>query len=172
MSASDSVHSLQTFLQLQLASDNTAVLNLPYLIQFLSPQHLQPSPHLQKWVTRINSLIHSKDPGARWAGLSIACQTSIISRELMLENARSWVGAALPLFSVRVSTIHTLFSWVSPRERNKNPCRLSKPPYDFSLTSSLLRSIRQSSRGRSHPQTSQSLALPSLSSPRSTQAVN
>ena len=102
MSASDSVHTLKTFLQLQLASDNTAVLNLPYLIQFLSPQHLQHSPHLQKWVTRINSLIHSKDPGARWAGLSIACQTSILSRELMLENARSWVSAALPLFSVRV----------------------------------------------------------------------
>jgi rRNA processing/ribosome biogenesis len=109
---SDSVHPLKTFLHLQLASDNAAVLNLPYVIRFLSPQHLQPSPHLQKWMARINSLIHSKDPGACWAGLSIACQTSLLSREVMLENARSWVGAALPLFSVRVST-HTLFSWIS-----------------------------------------------------------
>lgn len=109
---SDSVHPLKTFLHLQLASDNAAVLNLPYVIRFLSPQHLQPSPHLQKWMARINSLIHSKDPGACWAGLSIACQTSLLSREVMLESARSWVGAALPLFSVRVST-HTLFSWIS-----------------------------------------------------------
>ncbi|KAI0251352.1 rRNA processing/ribosome biogenesis-domain-containing protein [Lactifluus subvellereus] len=96
---SDSVHPLKTILQLQLASDNAAVLNSPYVIQFLSPQHLQPSPHLQKWITRINSLIHSKDPGARWAGLSIACQTAIFSREILLENARSWVSAALPLLS-------------------------------------------------------------------------
>ena len=171
MSAADSVHSLKTFLQLQLASDNTAVLNLPYLIQFLSPQHLQPSPHLQKWVTRINSLIHSKDPGARWAGLSVAYQTSILSRELMLENARSWVSAALPLFSVRVS-IHTLFSWVSPCERNKSPCRRSKPLYGSSPISSLLQSIRQSSRGKLHLQMSQSLALHSSLLPRITQAVN
>ncbi|KAH9965998.1 rRNA processing/ribosome biogenesis-domain-containing protein, partial [Russula dissimulans] len=99
MSTSDSVHPLKTFLLFQLASDNAAVLNLPYVIQYLSHQHLQPSPHLQKWLTRINSLIHSKDPGARWAGLSIACQTSILSRELMLENAKGWVSAALPLFS-------------------------------------------------------------------------
>ncbi len=69
MSASDSVHPLKTFLHLQLASDNAAVLNLPYVIRFLSAQHLQPSPH----------------------------------------------RAALPLFSVRVST-HTLFSWVSQCE--------------------------------------------------------
>ena len=112
MSASDSVHPLKTFLHIQLASDNAAVLNLPYVIRFLSTQHLQPSPHLQKWMTRINALIHSKEPGACWAGLTIACQTSLLSRKVMLESARSWVGAALPLFSVRVST-HPLFSWVS-----------------------------------------------------------
>jgi hypothetical protein len=115
---SDSVHSLQTFLQLQLASDTAAVLNLPYVIQCLSPQHLQPSPHLQKWVTRINSLVHAKDPGARWAGLSLACQTAIFSRELLLENARSWVSAALPLLSVRVST-HMLSSCNSFRQETR-----------------------------------------------------
>ncbi|KAI9507018.1 rRNA processing/ribosome biogenesis-domain-containing protein [Russula earlei] len=99
MSTFDSAHPLRTFLQFQLASDDAAVLNLPHVVQFLSPQHFKPSPHLQKWSTRINSLIHSKDPGARWAGLSIACRTSTLSRELMLENARGWVSAALPLFS-------------------------------------------------------------------------
>jgi hypothetical protein len=112
MSASDSVHPLKTFLHIQLASDNAAVLNLPHVIRFLSAQHLQPSPHLQKWMTRINALIHSKEPGACWAGLTIACQTSLLSRQVMLESARSWVSAALPLFSVRVSS-HTLFSSVS-----------------------------------------------------------
>ncbi|KAH9006875.1 rRNA processing/ribosome biogenesis-domain-containing protein, partial [Lactarius hatsudake] len=95
---SDSIHPLRTFLQLHLASDDAAVSNLPFVIQFLSPQHLQPSPHLQKWITRINSLVHSKDPGARWAGLSIACQIALFSRALMLENARNWVGAALLYF--------------------------------------------------------------------------
>jgi hypothetical protein len=108
MSTSDSVHPLKTFLHIQLASDNAAVQNLPHVIQFLSAQHLQPSPHLQKWMTRINALIHSKEPGACWAGLTIACQTSLLSRQAMLESARSWVSVALPLFSVRVST-HTLF---------------------------------------------------------------
>lgn len=112
MSASDPVHPLKTFLHIQLASDNAAVLNLPHVIRFLSPQHLQPSPHLQKWMMRINALIHSKEPGACWAGLTIACQTSLLSRQVMLEGARSWVSAALPLFSVRVSS-HTVFSWVS-----------------------------------------------------------
>ncbi|KAH9062756.1 rRNA processing/ribosome biogenesis-domain-containing protein [Lactarius vividus] len=105
---SDSIHPLRTFLQLHLASDDAAVSNLPFVIQFLSPQHLQPSPHLQKWITRINSLVHSKDPGARWAGLSIACQIALFSRALMLENARNWVGAALPLFSRKEEPVPTL----------------------------------------------------------------
>ncbi|KAI0284276.1 rRNA processing/ribosome biogenesis-domain-containing protein [Russula aff. rugulosa BPL654] len=100
MSTSDSVHPLKTLLHIQLASDNAAVLNLPHVIRFLSAQHLQPSPHLQKWMTRINTLIHSKEPGACWAGLTIACQTSLLSRQVMLESAKSWVSVALPLFSV------------------------------------------------------------------------
>ena len=121
MSMSDSIHPLRTFLQLHLASDDAAVLNLPFVIQFLSPQHLQPSSHLQKWLIRINSLIHSKDPGARWAGLSLACQIAVFSRELVLENARNWVGAALPLFSVRPS-IYTLVLWLSSCEEKRRAC--------------------------------------------------
>ena len=113
MSTSDSVHPLKTLLHIQLASDNAAVLNLPHVIRFLSAQHLQPSPHLQKWMTRINALIHSKEPGACWAGLTIACQTSLLSRQVMLESAKSWVSVALPLFSVRLSTHTLFFSWVS-----------------------------------------------------------
>jgi len=121
MSMSDSIHPLRTFLQLHLASDDAAILNLPFVIQFLSPQHLQPSPHLQKWITRINSLIHSKDQGARWAGLSIACQIALFSRALMLKNARNWVGATLPLFSVRPS-IYALVPWLSSCEEKRRAC--------------------------------------------------
>jgi hypothetical protein len=135
---SDSVHPLKTFLHLQLASDKDAVLNLPYVVRFLSPQHLQPSPHLQKWMSRINSLIHSKDPGACWAGLAIAYQTSLLSREVMLESARSWVSAALPLFSVRVST-YTLFSWILLCEEtstfaNSKSCHTASHAYIFCRT--------------------------------------
>ena len=138
MSASDSVHPLKTFLHIQLASDNAAVLNLPHVIRFLSAQHLQPSPHLQKWMTRINALIHSKEPGACWAGLTIACQTSLLSRQVMLESAKSWVSVALPLFSVRVST-HTLFSWVSLCEEtsavaNSKNCHATSHTYILGCT--------------------------------------
>ncbi|KAI0065940.1 hypothetical protein BV25DRAFT_1613288 [Artomyces pyxidatus] len=92
-------HPLKILLQSQLASDSLAVLHLPYVLPTLSPQHLLPSPHLQKWIARLNSLIHSKDPGARWAGLVLATKTSVLSKSIMMEHAQSWIGAALPLLS-------------------------------------------------------------------------
>ena len=97
-------HPLKTLLQLQLASDSLAVLHLPFILSSLNSEGLQPSPHTQKWSTRINSLIHSKDTGARWAGLCIAQRTSIYSKALMLECAQSWVTVVLPMLSVRMST--------------------------------------------------------------------
>ncbi|KAH9844088.1 rRNA processing/ribosome biogenesis-domain-containing protein [Rhodofomes roseus] len=95
----ESVHPLKGLLQLQLASDASAVLHLPYVLETISAQHFVPSPHTQKWCTRVNSLIHSRDPGARWSGLCLALQTSIHSRSLMMEYATSWIGVALPLLS-------------------------------------------------------------------------
>ncbi|KAI0320268.1 rRNA processing/ribosome biogenesis-domain-containing protein [Amylostereum chailletii] len=92
-------HPLKTFLQNQLASDSSAVIYLPSVLSSLSSQAFLPSSHQQKWITRLNSLIHSKDPAARWAGLSLAAQTCILSKTLMMENAQSWTGAALPLLT-------------------------------------------------------------------------
>ncbi|KAA1466753.1 hypothetical protein DENSPDRAFT_812014 [Dentipellis sp. KUC8613] len=90
---------LRTFLQLQLATDAYAVLHLPYVLSVLSAQSLGPSEHLQKWTTRLSSLLYSKDPAARWAGLCLALQTSVLSKALMMENAQGWTAIALPLLS-------------------------------------------------------------------------
>lgn len=98
----EDLHPLKSFLQMQLASDASAVLHLPYVLDALSPEHFQPSQHTQKWCTRVNSLLHSRESSARWSGLCLALQTSIHSRVLMLEYAAAYVGVALPLLSVCV----------------------------------------------------------------------
>lgn len=95
-------HPLKALLQLQLASDASAVLHLPHIIASLTRDCFLPSPHLSKWTTRINSLIHSKDPGARWSGLCLASSTATLSRPALLEHAQSWLGVALPMLSVCV----------------------------------------------------------------------
>ncbi|KAH7911569.1 rRNA processing/ribosome biogenesis-domain-containing protein [Hygrophoropsis aurantiaca] len=92
-------HALKSLLQLQLASDASSVLHLSYVLEHLNREHFAPSPHLQKWTTRISSLLHSKDPGARWAGLCLAYKTSSLSKPTLIECAQSWVGVALPLLS-------------------------------------------------------------------------
>ncbi|KAF8204795.1 rRNA processing/ribosome biogenesis-domain-containing protein [Pholiota molesta] len=65
----------------------------------LTKEHLQPSSHLTKWTTRIHSLLHSKEPGGRWAGLCLAYKSSLLSQSLMIDSAQSWVGVVLPLLS-------------------------------------------------------------------------
>ncbi|KAI9056538.1 hypothetical protein FKP32DRAFT_1599270 [Trametes sanguinea] len=93
----ESSHRLKDLLQLQLASDAHAVLHLPFVLESLSKEDFQPSAHTQKWIARVNSLIHSRDPGAKWSGLCLAFQTAVFSRALMLECAQGWVAAAMPL---------------------------------------------------------------------------
>ncbi|KAI0335615.1 hypothetical protein GY45DRAFT_1316983 [Cubamyces sp. BRFM 1775] len=93
----ESSHRLRDLLQLQLASDAYAVLHLPFVLESLSKEDFQPSAHTQKWIARVNSLIHSKDPGAKWSGLCLAFQTAVFSRSIMLECAQSWVAAAMSL---------------------------------------------------------------------------
>ncbi|KIJ70145.1 hypothetical protein HYDPIDRAFT_121614 [Hydnomerulius pinastri MD-312] len=92
-------HPLQTLLHFHLASDASAVAHASYVLDHLSPPCFSPSPHLQKWVTRITSLMHSKDPGARWAAICFAYRTSALSSSLLMEQAQSWVGLVLPLLS-------------------------------------------------------------------------
>ncbi|OCH92155.1 hypothetical protein OBBRIDRAFT_886436 [Obba rivulosa] len=97
-------HPLKSLLQLQLGSDAYAVLYLPQVLETLTPECFAPSTHLQKWTARINSLLHSRDVGARWSGLILALQTAMCSKDLMLESAQSWVGVAVPLLSKHEST--------------------------------------------------------------------
>ncbi|KAF8515002.1 rRNA processing/ribosome biogenesis-domain-containing protein [Gautieria morchelliformis] len=93
------MHPLELVLQLQVGSDQTAVLSLPSIISSLTPPYFEPSPHLQKWISRVTSLIHSKHPGARWAGLCLALQTSVLNKEIMLEASQGWIAITLPMLS-------------------------------------------------------------------------
>lgn len=93
-------HPLKILLNIHLASDASAVLHLPFILNAITPGYLEPSPHLSKWTARIQALLHSKEPGGRWAGLVLAQKTAIISQTLLLENGQSWVGVVLPLLSV------------------------------------------------------------------------
>ncbi|KAF9478150.1 hypothetical protein BDN70DRAFT_880303 [Pholiota conissans] len=90
---------LKQLLQIQLATDSSAVRYLPYCLSTLTKESLQPSSHLTKWTTRIQSLLHSKDPGARWSGLCLAYKSSLLSQSLMIDSAQSWIGTVLPLLS-------------------------------------------------------------------------
>ena len=75
-------HVLKTLLQIHLASDASATLHVPYILATLKPEHLAPTSHLPKWTNRIHSLLHSKEPGGRWAGLSLAIASARLSRSL------------------------------------------------------------------------------------------
>lgn len=96
----ESPHPLKSLLQLQLASDSSAVINLPYVLDTLTYDDFLPSSHLTKWTTRINSLLYSKEVGGRWAGLCLAQRTSVLSKSTMVEFSQSWLGVALPILSV------------------------------------------------------------------------
>lgn len=94
------MHPLEAILQLQVGSDQAAVSNLPYISSTLTSTHFQPSPHLQKWIARVNSLIHAKLAGARWAGLCLALITSVLSKGVMIEASQNWIACSIPLLSV------------------------------------------------------------------------
>ena len=101
-------HRLKTWLQLHLATDDSAVTNLPFVLNSLTEEDFLSQGHVQKWIIRINSLIHSKDPGARWAGLSIALRTATLSRDTMNECAHAWITAALPMLFVSLDVVRVL----------------------------------------------------------------
>ncbi|KAF8639780.1 hypothetical protein AX17_001040 [Amanita inopinata Kibby_2008] len=92
-------HPLKVLLQLYLANDASAAANLPYILGQLTEDYFLPSPHLTKWITRINSLLLSKEACGRWAGLCLAYQTSEYTKSAMMENAQGWLAVALPLLS-------------------------------------------------------------------------
>lgn len=92
---------LQTFLQVHLASDASAVTHLPFILQILTALVLERSSQLSKWNARTSSLIHSRESGARWAGLCIAKQTAVLSKNIVLQAGQGWVTVVLPMLSVR-----------------------------------------------------------------------
>ncbi|THH12214.1 hypothetical protein EW145_g134 [Phellinidium pouzarii] len=96
---------LQTLLQYHLANDAAAVRNLPSTLSVLSSQNFEGSSHLTKWTSRVNALIHSREQGARWAGIVLALQTSRLSRNTMLTSAQAWVTIVLPMLSKTESTL-------------------------------------------------------------------
>ena len=118
-------HRLKTWLQLHLATDASAVVNLPFVLNSLTEEDFLSQGHVQKWTIRINSLIHSKDPGARWAGLSIALRTAILSRNVVNECAHGWITIALPMLFVgfRVLLIFVTALTTSRSQKNESlPC--------------------------------------------------
>ncbi|TDL29691.1 hypothetical protein BD410DRAFT_758724 [Rickenella mellea] len=90
---------LAHILQVHFASDESAVANLPFVLSLLRKETFSNSPNLTKWSTRVNSLIQSKDPGARWAGLCVALESARLRREFLMEGAQGWITAALPMLS-------------------------------------------------------------------------
>ncbi|KAF6762174.1 rRNA processing/ribosome biogenesis-domain-containing protein [Ephemerocybe angulata] len=95
----DAGFQLKSLLQLQLASDSSSVAHLPYILNTLNEDCFAPNPHLAKWSARINSLLHSKDAGARWTGLCIAHKSSLTSKTFMLESAAVWLPVVIPMLS-------------------------------------------------------------------------
>ncbi|KDR83920.1 hypothetical protein GALMADRAFT_54559 [Galerina marginata CBS 339.88] len=90
---------LKYLLQSQLASDASATRYLPYCLSTLTAESFLPSSHLTKWTTRIHALIHSKDLGTRWAGLCLAYKTALLSQNMMVDSAQSWITGAFPVLS-------------------------------------------------------------------------
>ena len=99
------MQTLESIVQLQLATEATSVFHLPTVLESLTEGHFQSSPHSSagrtKWIARVNSLLHSKEPAGRWAGACLARRTAAVSKEILLECASGWIAAALPWFSVR-----------------------------------------------------------------------
>jgi len=123
---------VENILQLQLSSDALAVLYLPSILSILSPVHFssdvkanstdgtglgvsQVAPitpaMLNKWCTRVLSLMQSKDAGARWAGICLAKKTGELRRDVVVEYAQRWINLTLPSLSVRVFLYYLIGYW-------------------------------------------------------------
>lgn len=115
-------HRLKTWLQLHLASDASAATNLPFVLNSLTEEDFLSQGQVQKWTIRIHSLIHSKEPGARWAGLSIALRTAMLSRDIMNECAHAWITVMLPMLFVRPRFVVILADSHKPSlQKNETP---------------------------------------------------
>lgn len=97
------MHRLAVLLQYQVAGDITAFQNLPHVLSALRAEDLAASPHRTKWILRVNSLLHSKEPAARWTGLCLARRSAELNQELLTEHAHTWVTSAMSMLAVSPS---------------------------------------------------------------------
>lgn len=101
------MQTLESIVQLQLATETTSVFHLPIVLESLTEEHFHShspshsSAGRTRWVARVNSMLHSKEPAGRWAGACLARRTAAVSKEVLLECASGWIGVVLPWFSVR-----------------------------------------------------------------------
>ncbi|KZW03784.1 hypothetical protein EXIGLDRAFT_663068 [Exidia glandulosa HHB12029] len=99
MSSEFALDPLEHVLQVLLANDNAAVQHLPTVLTSLSSPDYARSQHLRKFCTRVNALIHAKEPAPRWAGILIAEHAFRLNKDAVLDSAQAWVTAVLPLLS-------------------------------------------------------------------------
>lgn len=145
-------HRLKTWLQLHLITDASALINLPFVLNSITEEDFLSHDLVQKWTTRISSLMHSKDPGARWAGMSIALRTAILSRDAMNECAHAWITVTLPmLFVGRSRDSGVLHNSYPPRliEKRNITVHQSLHPFDTICLLDQHWTCRVSASGRS-----------------------
>lgn len=89
-----------------LSNDSQIERYLPFVLESLSlARYIEDdsteSINFHKWITRLNSLLHSKNSTARYAGITLIRATCEQSNTLYLANVSSWVPNILNLLTVR-----------------------------------------------------------------------
>lgn len=89
----------------QLADENHIERNLPFILESVSHNRYLDDESsdlskFHKWVTRLNSLLHSKNSTARWASISLIKATCEQSSTLYHANVASWVLNILKILTV------------------------------------------------------------------------
>jgi hypothetical protein len=88
-----------------LSDENHIEAHLPFILEsLLYNRHLDEEStdftKFHKWITRLNSLLHSKNSTARWASISLINATCEQSNALYLANVSSWVLNILNVLQV------------------------------------------------------------------------
>ncbi|KAJ2961569.1 hypothetical protein NQZ79_g3157 [Umbelopsis isabellina] len=87
-----------------LSNDSQIERYLPFVLESLSlTRYIEDdsadSINYHKWITRLNSLLHSKNSTARYAGITLIRATCEQSNTLYLANVSSWVPNVLNLLT-------------------------------------------------------------------------
>lgn len=104
MNTQDPTIHLQTILASYLENEKasstleTAVPSLLSIIQqhaLLTRVPPTSTTTLHQWTTKLNTLLHSKQPGIRWAAILLIGITCEQNRSLFRENVQTWAGLLL-----------------------------------------------------------------------------